>query len=314
MVDVEHARVLVRGLTPITLQFQLNSANHRPVLNTSNQFIRMLSNRYDVSITLRDSDDGSLLLMRGCTKDFDKMKEASRAIFGKSSKESTQSVSLHMHVSSNYFSLVCGPNIGFVEAVKNETGTNIICTSPGDLRVPAFKRGTLHIMGPMENVFQARQMLQGALPMVLKFDVGNEYIIKESLLHQLQVGYSIDINFKLKTRDENQIVLMKTEERNASKLYAARHQLLQLSGNPLEADIPSSYRRPIAIFDRSSLSDSHAQNLAYCRAPPSAVHPYGGEQGAYPWRDMVQRVGPVESHHQYLSDNKSQLHFRNKVV
>ena len=247
MVDVECARGLVRGLTPITFQFELEGSSAcRPQLEFTNQFIRMLNDRYSVNISYREGDNGTLILMKGCVKDFERMKEAGRLMFGKTCEGTTLGVSLQMHVSANYFNVVCGPNMLFVHTVMDKTSTRIICTGPGDLGVPVHKRGTFLIMGSMENIFQARQMFQGTLPVLLKFDIGNEFPTKETFLRQLQLAYNIDIFIKLKSRDESQTAMMKTEERNASRLYLARHQLLQLNGEPLEAGL---YKVPyILIF------------------------------------------------------------------
>ena len=67
------------------------------------------------------------------------------------------------------------------------TNTIIIFPDAGDPNIPPIRKGSVTISGAIHNVYLARQLLLGSLPIVMMFDLPENIDIQEALIQKLQV-------------------------------------------------------------------------------------------------------------------------------
>ena len=106
------------------------------------------------------------------------------------------------------------------------------------------------ISGAIHNVYLARQLLLGSLPVVMMFDLPESLEIEEVTIGRLQEEQDVTVSIKPKARQTNKSCIIKTQERNCGGMYVARHTLLQLdrADEPLiRAEIPETYKVPQII-------------------------------------------------------------------
>lgn len=254
--EVERARGLVRGLTPLIFLFDLP---YRSELKSeqdvgTNNYVKYIQDRYCLQVMVRQvgRGSGSTVSVKGCEKDYEKVKEGTVLLIKKlrpaPSGSATVPVSLQMHISTQHHAAVFGNNNVNLKQIMQKTGTRIYFPDSRDPGSSVPKRGNVLITGSVEGIFSARQMLVGSLPVVIKFDINDEFTVKDWFLRQLQDENGVSITIKDKTRESSQTVTMRTEERNAAGLYHARHQLLQLGGEPA-MELPVTYFPPFLVFD-----------------------------------------------------------------
>ena len=93
-----------------------------------------------------------------------------------------------------------------------------------------------------------RQLLLGSLPIVMMFDLPESLYVDENYVNKLQEDHDVSISIKPKARQANKSCIVKTQERNCTGLYLARHMLLQLDRQdekPVKAEIPETYKVPL---------------------------------------------------------------------
>ena len=80
----------------------------------------------------------------------------------------------------------------------------------------------------------------GSLPLSMIFDAPDGFIIPIYKLHEIMEDYHVDICIKEKKNPGSKSITIKTQERNASAIYAARFRLLD-QDQFVVANIPESY-------------------------------------------------------------------------
>jgi protein bicaudal C len=58
-----------------------------------------------------------------------------------------------------------------LKVIMQRTNTTIIFPDAGDPNIPPIKKGSVTISGAIHNVYLARQLLLGSLPIVMMFDL-----------------------------------------------------------------------------------------------------------------------------------------------
>ena len=76
-------------------------------------------------------------------------------------------------------------------------------------------------------MYAAHQQLVGSLPLSMSFDAPNGFQIPIYELHEIMEDFHVDIHIRPKKSQGSKSVLIKTQERNASAIYAARFRLLK---------------------------------------------------------------------------------------
>ena len=127
----------------------------------------------------------------------------------------------------------------------------IIFPDAGDPNIPPIKKGSVSISGAIHNVYLARQLLLGSLPIVMMFDLPESLDVSESLISRLQEDQDVGVNVKPKARQTNKSCIVKTQERNTGGMYLARHLMLQLDKQEevlVRAEVPETYKVNLSPF------------------------------------------------------------------
>ncbi len=150
-----------------------------------------------------------------------------------------------------------------LKVIMQRTNTTIIFPDAGDPNIPPIKKGSVTISGAIHNVYLARQLLLGSLPIVMMFDLPEGIDVQESLIQRLQDENEVTISVKPKARQANKSVIIKTQERNVGGMYVARHKLLDLEDEVVRAEVPETYKVPLV----GSSSTFHMASLPANRGP-----------------------------------------------
>ena len=132
-----------------------------------------------------------------------------------------------------------------LKIVMQRTNTVIIFPDAGDPNIPPIKKGSVTISGAIHNVYLARQLLLGSLPIVMMFDLPESLEVEEAAIARLQEEQDVTVSIKPKARQTNKSCIIKAQERNCAGVYLARHALLQLDRQEEElvrAEIPETYK------------------------------------------------------------------------
>ena len=150
-----------------------------------------------------------------------------------------------------------------LKVIMQRTNTTIIFPDAGDPNIPPIKKGSVTISGAIHNVYLARQLLLGSLPIVMMFDLPEGIDVQETLIQKLQDENEVTISIKPKARQANKSVIIKTQERNVGGMYVARHKLLELEDEVVRAEVPETYKVPLV----GSSSTFHMASLPANRGP-----------------------------------------------
>ena len=84
----------------------------------------------------------------------------------------------------------------------------------------------------------------GSLPLAIIFDVPNGFYISNYELHEISKDLDVDISINQNKNTGGKSIRIKTQERNASAIYAARFHLLKVQDLDqfVFAKIPESYK------------------------------------------------------------------------
>lgn len=126
-----------------------------------------------------------------------------------------------MNIAQKYHATVFGQQNAYLNYIINTTGAEIEpCTYRGG------KSGMICIKGNPNSVFHARQMLIGSCPISLKFDINVNYILKDAFLEKVEKEFNVSIFIKSKSKQEAQMVTLRSQENNICNMYAARFKIL----------------------------------------------------------------------------------------
>merc|ERR1719228_3082048 len=230
MAGVERARARVRELTPLLFNFDLPIVpSFQTAPDTNSPFLRAIQDQYNIQIMFRQKQKNfhtTTVVVKGCEW------ECSRL----------------MEVSPQHHATVLGKGNINLKIVMQRTNTVIIFPDAGDPNIPPIKKGSVSISGAIHNVYLARQLLLGSLPVVMMFDLPESLDVDEAMINKLQEEHDINISIKPKARQMNKSCIIKAQERNCAGVYIARHTLLQLDRQeePLvRAEIPETYKVPL---------------------------------------------------------------------
>merc|ERR1719188_2011802 len=169
-----------------------------------------------------------------------------------------------MEISPQHHATVLGKGNINLKIIMQRTNTTIIFPDAGDPNIPPIKKGSVTISsGAIHNVYLARQLLLGSLPIVMMFDIPDSIDIDDTMIQKLQAEIEVTITIKPKARQSNKSCIIKTQERNVGGMYNARHKLLDLEGDIVRAEIPETYKVPLV----GSSSTFHIASLPANRAP-----------------------------------------------
>merc|ERR1719397_787880 len=257
MTGVERARARVRELTPLLFNFDLPiMPSFQTAPDTNSPFMRAIQDQYNVQIMFRQKQKNfhaTTVVVKGCEWECARVKEATLLLMDhlfKGCGPSQCPVFMTLEVSPQHHATVLGKGNINLKIIMQKTNTTIIFPDAGDPNIPPIKKGSVTISSnSIHNVYLARQLLVGSLPIVMMFDIPETLQVDDSVISKVQDDNEVIISIKPKARQSSKSCIIKSQERNSLGLYTARHILLQLDrqGEPLiRADIPETYKVPLS--------------------------------------------------------------------
>ena len=123
----------------------------------------------------------------------------------------TMEISPHHHVT------VLGKNNINLKIIMQRTNTTIIFPDAEDPNIPPIKKGSVTISShSIHNVYLARQLLVGSLPVVMMFDIPVHLPVDKTVISKLQEDNDVNISIKPKARQWSKSCVIKTQERNSA--------------------------------------------------------------------------------------------------
>jgi protein bicaudal C len=254
MAGVERARARVRELTPLLFNFDLPIVpSFQAAPDTNSPFLRAIQDQYNIQIMFRQKQKNfhtTTVVVKGCEWECSRVKEATLLLMDNlcTGLAGSVPVVMLMEISPQHHGTVLGRGNINLKIVMQRTNTVIIFPDAGDPNIPPIKKGSVTISGAIHNVYLARQLLLGSLPVVMMFDLPESLEIEEATIGRMQEEQDVTISIKPKARQTNKSCIIKTQERNCGGMYVARHALLQLdrAEEPLiRAEIPETYKVPL---------------------------------------------------------------------
>jgi len=269
MSGVERARARVRELTPLIFQFDLAIIpSFHTIPDQSNSYLRAIQDQYNVQVSFRPKQKNFhtvTVVIKGCELEASRVKEATLLLMDHlwSNNIAANTVNMTMEISPGHHAVVVGKGSINLRVIMQRTNTIIIFPDAGDPNIPPIRKGSVTISGAIHNVYLARQLLLGSLPIVMMFDIPDSIDIDDTMIQKLQAENEVTITIKPKARQSNKSCIIKTQERNVGGMYNARHKLLDLEGDIVRAEIPETYKVPLV----GSSSTFHIASLPANRAP-----------------------------------------------
>ncbi|XP_034939123.1 protein bicaudal C isoform X2 [Chelonus insularis] len=262
---VEKARARVRNLTPLIFSFELPiMGSIQTIPDSTSPYIIKIQEKYNVQVMFRTRPKlhATLVVVKGCEWEVAQVKEATSFLIHQMCKNLANQISVQMtmEISPQHHSIVLGKQNSNLKLIMQRTSTQIIFPDAGDPNIPSLKKSCVLIIGGINDVYLARQQLIGSLPLVLMFDLPENSVpsFDTDGISQLMQNLDVFINIRHKPKQSSLSVIIKSVERNASKMYEARRQLLSLKEPKVQASIPSSYNIPHA--NNAFLGNSHSMN------------------------------------------------------
>jgi len=255
MAGVERARARVRELTPLLFNFDLPIVpSFQAAPDTNSPYLRAIQDQYNIQIMFRQKQKNfhtTTVVVKGCEWECSRVKEATLLLMDHlcTGLAGSVPVVMTMEISPQHHSTVLGKGNINLKIIMQRTNTTIIFPDAGDPNIPPIKKGSVTISGAIHNVYLARQLLLGSLPIVMMFDLPESLQVEESVISKLQDDQDVTISIKPKARQTNKSCIVKTQERNSAGLYLARHLLLQLDRQEetlVRAEIPETYKVPMS--------------------------------------------------------------------
>jgi len=238
---VESARIKIRNLLPLVLLFELpySSSISSTCPDSSSPAIQRIQQRHNVMVVVRQHRHVFVrtVIVRGSVYNASSVKEATLSLFELMTGRTNASfsVSLLVDIAPLHHMLVIGQSGTNIRQIMQRTETTIHFPDPATV-VPN-RRSTVYITGAIDNVLVARQQLLGCLPLVLMYDMQDE-TVKYERVNQMMEQLNVSISIKLKPKQMQKSVVIKSLERNAANIYEARRQIIEAASSEFES--PSS--------------------------------------------------------------------------
>lgn len=278
--NVENARARIRELSPLIFTFEL------PVLGTmqsgpdlTSPYIISIQEKYNVQVKLRTRSKlySTMVVVKGCEWEISQVEEATLLLVNHmcGSLASQNQIQMIMEISPNHHPVVRGKDDSNLMRVMQLTGTQIVFPDVQNPCIPSIKKSNVTITGLIHNVYLARQLLMGSLPLVLIFEMSEDEFTVSDDINVLMHHLDLTIKVRQKARYNIISIVIKGIERKASNIYEAYRQLKGGKVPKVTANIPSTYNVPSisTLFQKDSVEkvitqpamgsqSCHAQDLS----------------------------------------------------
>ncbi|KAF7265823.1 protein bicaudal C [Rhynchophorus ferrugineus] len=244
---VEHARSRVRELIPLIFGFELPIMSQN--VDANSPYVTKIQEQYKVQVMFktRPKLHATLVLVKGVEWDVHQVKHATLLLmeFMCENLANQIPVQMSMEISPHHHQIVLAKNHSNLKAIMQYTGCQIMFPDAQDPNIPTLKKSNINITGNIHNVYKARQLLMGSLPLIIIFDLPDDLTgLKPEQIADIQTSCDVIINIRPKANKAMKACVIKGIERLATNIYKARNMILGIEEAPVQADIPSSYHMP----------------------------------------------------------------------
>ncbi|XP_060521858.1 protein bicaudal C isoform X2 [Cylas formicarius] len=246
---VECARSRVRELIPLIFGFELPimSKNVEP----SSAYLLKIQEQYKVEVKFktRPKLHATLVTVKGVEWEVNQVKQATLLLmeFMCDDLASQIPVQMSMEISPHHYPIVLAKDHSNLKSIMQYTGCKIMIPDAQDPNIPTLTKSHVNITGTIDNVYKARQLLMGSLPLIIIFDLPDDTTdlkIKPEQIAEIQTSCDVIINIRHKANKTTRSCVIKGVERHASKIYAARNLILGNDEPAIQANIPPTYHIP----------------------------------------------------------------------
>lgn len=154
--------------------------------------MRAIMDQYNVQIIPRPKQKNfhaMTIVVKGCEWECARVKEATLLLMEHLCKGSgSVPVFMTMEISPQHHATVLGKGNINLKIIMQRTNTTIIFPDAGDPNIPPIKKGSVTISSnSIHNVYLARQLLLGSLPIVMMFDIPESLPVDDGVISKLQV-------------------------------------------------------------------------------------------------------------------------------
>lgn len=127
---------------------------------------------------------------------------------------------MSMEISPHHHPIVLGKNHSNLKAIMQYTNCQIMFPDAQDPNIPSLKKSNVSISGNIHNVYKARQLLMGSLPLIIIFDLpedSSSLRIRSDQLTEIQTSCDLVINIRQKAKQNTKACVIKGVEKHAGK-------------------------------------------------------------------------------------------------
>ncbi|XP_049826677.1 protein bicaudal C [Aethina tumida] len=259
---VECARSRVRELIPLIFGFELPIMSQN--IDVTSAYVVKIQEQYKVQVMFktRPKLHATLVLVKGVEWEVDQVKQATLLLMDyMCDKLASQiPVQMSMEISPHHHPIVLGKNHSNLKQIMQLTNCQIMFPDATDPNIPSLKKSNISISGNIHNVYKARQLLMGNLPLIIIFDLpeaSENLRIRSDQISEIQSSCDLVINIRQKAKQNTKSCVIKGIERHVVSIYKARNMILGIDEPPICADIPPSYMMsapsPASPFSPSDL-------------------------------------------------------------
>ncbi|KAL3274110.1 hypothetical protein HHI36_015524 [Cryptolaemus montrouzieri] len=246
---VESARSRVRELIPLIFGFELPIMSQN--FDSNSPYVLKIQEQYNVQVIFktRPKLHASLVLVKGVEWEMDQVKQATLLLMDfMCEKLANQTpVQMSMEISPHHHQIVLGKNHANLKAIMKYTNCQIMFPDAQDPNIPSLKKSNISLSGSIHQVYQARQLLMGSLPLLIIFDLPEDTSslrIRPEQIAEVQSKCDLVINIRQKAKQTTKACVIKGIEKHVTNIYKARNMILGIDEPPVKADIPSTYHLP----------------------------------------------------------------------
>lgn len=127
---------------------------------------------------------------------------------------------MSMEISPHHHSIVLGKNHSNLKLIMQYTNCQIMFPDAQDPNIPTLKKSNVNISGNIHDVYRARQLLMGSLPILIIFDLPedtNNLKVQPDQIAEIQSAYDLVVNIRQKAKLNTKACVIKGIERNLCK-------------------------------------------------------------------------------------------------
>ncbi|XP_044252303.1 protein bicaudal C homolog 1-B [Tribolium madens] len=246
---VETARSRVRELIPLIFGFEppIMAQN----IDNTCPYVIKIQEQYKVQVMFktRSKLHATIVLVKGVEWEVEQVKQATILLMEYMCENLTNQIAVQMtiQISPQHHQIVLGKNHSNLKAIMHYTKCQIMFPDAQDQNIPSLKRSNVNISGNIHNVYTARQLLIGSLPLLIIFDLPEDITIvkvRSEQIEDIQNTCDVTITIRQKSKQMVKACIIKGIERHATNIYRARNLILGIAESPIEAVIPRLYHIP----------------------------------------------------------------------